>query len=328
MSANKYLIRDGDFEYDTRMSEETKMFVSRMLKIFKPSEFTKTPLEILRTGRLEALNQLNQGLKFENLKSAKEIFIRNPVDDYKIPATVFIPKEVKKDSPIVVYYHGGGWAMGSRASNYHACASLASKSKTIWISIEYRLAPEHKFNTQMTDYVASFEFVEKNRDMFSSKRAKLGVAGDSAGGHIAAILAHKYKPNIDFQVLIYPIVDLATHYKSADEFSADCYSLVAHNMSFFIEKYLEDPKTVKSENVSPIFAKSFTKMPKCLIISAELDPLIDRARAYHDKILEANSWSELKVVRGSIHGFFSNGIFCKQVFGEAQDYILEFLDFI
>lgn len=311
---------------DDRMTEETKTFVSARLKIFNPSDYVKTPLEILRNGGHDELLRVNQSLKFENLESVREIFIKNLVDNFSIPVTIFAPTDAKKDAPIVVYYHGGGWIRGSREASYHACASMASKSRTIWVSVEYRLAPEYKFKTQLTDYIASFEFIEKNRELFSSKEAKIGVSGDSAGGQIAALLTHKFKSIIDFQILIYPFVDLATHYKSADEFAAECYFLVPSMMHFMIDNYLEDIEMAKTAKVSPIFEEDFTKMPKCLIVAAELDPLVDQSKAYYAKYIQGNNQVDLKIVPGVIHGHFTNGVYSKLAFEETQNHILKFLE--
>jgi acetyl esterase len=331
MACNQHLIQIGDSEYDDRMSEESRLFVKTLVNAFTVSELTKQPMPVYRNLALQAESELNKSLKFENLEEPREILIKNPVDGYEIPATIFAPIDVKKDTPIIVYYHGGGWTIDSRQSLYQACASMASKSKTVWVSIEYRLAPEHKFKTQLSDYKASFEYVEGNRERFSSKRAKIGVAGDSAGGHIAAILAHEYKSKIDFQILIYACVDLVTpiRYKSFEEFSASCYLLSREIVYWFFSIYLEDSAMAKTQQVSPIYANDFSNLPKCLQIAAELDPLIEQNKAYHEKILQGKSSSELKIVKGTVHGFFSSycsGAFCKEAFEEAQNYIIDFLD--
>ena len=322
---NPNLVLEGDIEFDKRMTPETKAFVKEFEKAFGPLDPTSIPLDDMRHGRDKEEKELIESLKFDNLDKPTEIFIKNPVDGYEIPASVFKPTDVKKDAPIVVYYHGGGWMAGSRQTLYHPVSTLASKSKMIWISIEYRLAPEFKYKTQVTDYKAALEWVINNREQFSSKDAKIGVCGDSAGGHIAALMGHYYKSILSFQVLIYPAVDLASHYNSYDEFKSSCYLLTPDMMKIFIDNYLEDPEMAKSPDVSPIFMKDFTNLPKTLIVSAELDCLVDSGKAYHQKILEAKGESDFKLVRNCIHAFFDFGPFLQVYFDEAISYIVEFL---
>ena len=325
MENNSNLVRDGDFEIDKRMTPETKALVLEMLKVFDPSKVSSVPLEVIRHGRDKQEKELIESIKFDNLDKPTEIFIKNPVDGYEIPASIFKPTDVKKDAPITVFYHGGGWMTCSRQSHYHPVALLASKTKSIWISIEYRLAPEFKYKTQVTDYKAAMDWVISNREQLSSKDAKIGVCGDSAGGHIAALMGHYYKSILSYEILIYPVVDLVGDYNSDDEFKANCYLLTPHMVNNCITSYLEDPEMAKLPDVSPIFMKDFTNLPKTLIVSAEFDCLIDPAKAYHEKILEAKGDSEFKLIRNTIHGFFHNSVFLKDSNTECINYIAEFL---
>ena len=325
MSNNLNLVREGDFEIDKRMTPQTKAFVLESLKAFDPSKFSSIPIDIIRHGKDKEEKEIIESLKFDNLNKPTEIFIKNPLDGYEIPAWVFKPTDAKKDAPIVVYYHGGGWVTCSRQSHYHPVATLASKTKMIWISVEYRLAPEFKYKTQVTDYKAAMEWISNNREQFSSKDAKLGVAGDSAGGQIAALMGHYYKSILSFQVIIYPSLDLAGHYKSTDEFKANCYLLTPDIINFAIRSYLDDPEMAKSPDVSPIFIKDFSNLPKTLIIGAEFDSLIDSNKAYHERILEAKGHSEFKVIRNTVHGFVINGFALQEAFDECINYIVEFL---
>lgn len=179
----------------------------------------------------------------------------------------------------------------------------------------------------MTDYLAVVDWVSANRDQLSSsKNSKLGVAGDSAGGQIAAVMAHKNRGLIDFQILVYPCVDNTTHrYPSTDEFDADRYMLLSKAMQFFVEAYVEEPSMATSPDVSPILASDFSNLAKCLVISAEMDILTDAARTYHEKILAAGGSSEYHVVKGTVHGFFSTGLTMKNAFEEGVNLILDFL---
>ena len=323
--SNPNLVREGNVEFDKRMTLETKASVLEYQKTLGSLDFSSIPIDVLRHGRDKEEKELIESLKFDNLGKPTEIFIKNPVDGYEIPASVFKPTDAKKDAPITVFYHGDGWMTGSRQSHYHPVASLASKTKSIWISIEYRLAPEFKYKTQVTDYKAALEWISNNREHFSSKDAKIGVCGDSAGGHISALMSHYYKSILSFQILVYPAVDLVGHYNSFDEFQANCYFLTTQIMRTCIKNYLDDHELSKSSDVSPIYMKDFTNLPKALIIGAELDPLIDSGKAYHEKILEAKSVSDYKLIEGTIHGFFHTPDFLKDSNNEFINYIVEFM---
>lgn len=153
------------------------------------------------------------------------------------------------------------------------------------------------------------------------------MAGDSAGGHIAALMAHKYRSVLDFQILIYPCVDNTGHvYPSVSEFDSKCYLLTPKSMQFMIDIYVDEPEMVTSPDVSPILASDFDNLPKCLIISAEMDMLTDSGRAYHEKISASkSSSSEYHVIEGTIHGFFSSGLYVKNAFEKSAQLILDFL---
>ena len=151
------------------------------------------------------------------------------------------------------------------------------------------------------------------------------MAGDSAGGQIAAVMAHHYKSTLDFQILIYPCVDNANHYPSWDEFKEECYFLTPQCMTGMFNYYIEEPEMATLPDVSPIFFDDFTNLPKSLLISAEMDLLNGGTQAYYEKILANNGSSEHHVVKGSIHGFFSFGLAMNNSFEEGTELIINFL---
>lgn len=323
--SNPHIVRAGEFELDERMSAETKKFVSESLAVLRPSLFAQLPIELIRHGKDKEEKEIAAGVQFANLPSPRQIHIRNPTDGYEIPAWVFKPSDAAKNAPIVVFFHGGGWSTGSTQSTYQFVATLAAHSRMIWISVEYRLAPENKYRTQVTDYRAAIEWVDKNRAEFSSPDAKLGVLGESAGGQIAALMGHYYKSILDFQVLVYPSLDLATEYNSSKEFAHECYLLTPEVINFCVTNYLEDPSMAKLPDVSPIFMSDFSSLPPCLIVAAEFDSLIDSNKAYYEKIVNAKSRAEYHVVKSTIHGWVPNGTKLVEAFNECVDRIVEFL---
>lgn len=327
-SANPHLYRDdGDIDLDDRMTQETKDFVRQWLSQTRPSDLIQLPVDVIRNSRDQEEKELIRSLKFDNLDSPEEIFIKNPNDGYEIPVSVFKPRDTLPDAPIVIFFHGGGWVLGSRQMYYHAVATLASKTRCVWASVEYRLGPEFKYRKQITDYRAVIEWMNVNRGRLSSEKSRLGVAGESAGGQIAALLSHFYKSILDFQILVYPAVDLATKYKSFDEFTSDCYLIIPSMMDFFLERYLEEPaEMVKLPEVSPLFFDDFTGLPKCLILGAELDLTLESNKAYHEKMIRNGSECELRVIMGTVHEYFSSGLGLKNAFDECAKCIVEFLE--
>lgn len=325
-SKNPHLYRDGDIDLDARMSQETKDFVREWLRTSKPSDLFTLPLETLRNARDHEEKQLIASLKFDNLGSPDELLVKNSTDGYDIPVSVFRPTDAPSNASIVVFFHGGGFVYGSRQMYYHACATLASLTRTVWVSVEYRLAPEHKHRTQFTDYRAVIEWAHANRGQLAAVDSKLGVAGESAGGQIAAVMAHVYKSILDFQILVYPAVDMVSKYESFDQFESDCYLIKPSMIEFFVNAYLDEPESeARLPQVTPLFYDDFSGLPKCIILGAELDMLLESNRAYHEKIVRHGGHSELRVIMGTVHEYFSSGTGLKNAFDECARYISDFL---
>jgi acetyl esterase len=178
----------------------------------------------------------------------------------------------------------------------------------------------------LTDCKAVVEWVLKEKSNIASLESKIGVIGDSAGGHLSSIISHDYKNLIDYQILIYPCVDLHNKYDSHDEFTHDMYYLVPELLEFFCGNIVEDKNVLKQSHISPIFRDDFENMPHTLIIAAELDPIVDNSKVYFDKLKKYGNNVELKIVNGTIHGFFHNGFYLKQAFNKSVEYICQFLN--
>ena len=182
--------------------------------------------------------------------------------------------------------------------------SLASNTNSVWLSVDYRLSPEFKFPIGLNDCKYVLDYVFKNKNEFSTDKAKLGVSGDSSGGHYAALLTNQFHSIIDYQILIYPCVHLGKKYDSQHEFVKDCYIIVPEVIEFFLRNLLDESvltnnlALLESEFISPIQKESFESLPKTLLIAAELDPLVDHAGKYHEKLKQFNVESELHIIKG------------------------------
>lgn len=130
---------------------------------------------------------------------------------------------------------------------------------------------------------------------------------------------------IDYQILIYPCVDLANTYDSNKEFSDEHFILTTTMIDFFVKNFVADENDLSSPKLSPLLNKNFESMPKCLIVAAELDPLIDQIKKYSEKLLENSNECHLKIIKGTIHGYFHNGFYFKEAFNETLEHIVKFV---
>lgn len=193
------MIEIEGFELDERMTEECRAVV---LDSLKNGRHEAKSVQERRTKMNEIAAKRNQDLKFDNL-TLTEFSVKNPEDDCEVEFTCYKPTDAKEDAPVTVFFHGGGWSVGSRATHHQSVALLASNSRSVWLSVEMRLCPEVKFPTNLNDCVAVVKYVHSNKEQFSSKDAKLGVCGNSSGGHLSALISHNLPLLIDYQILIY-----------------------------------------------------------------------------------------------------------------------------
>ncbi|CAD5118234.1 DgyrCDS6954 [Dimorphilus gyrociliatus] len=223
--------------------------------------------------------------------------------DSGIPARLYKPDGREESCPIIVYSHGGGHTVGSINSYDSCCRLMSLKCKAIVLSIGYRLAPEYKWPAQPDDCLTAVNWVLQNKDQIGgSKKSKVGISGDSAGGHISATTAHDVK-DLDFQILIYPKVcsyvvpSIEKYGYSAGLSRADAEWFYGN----YIQKDLFDPTDPR---LFPIHRSSFKGLPKAMIIIAEIDPVADESREYIKKFKEAGEPVRVVEVNGVVHGFF------------------------
>jgi acetyl esterase len=218
-----------------------------------------------------------------------------------LPALSFTPPSC--DDGLVVWFHGGGWVIGSPSTSANEVDRLAVASRTRIVSVDYRLAPEHPFPASQLDGVASAAWCLEHAADFDADRRCVAVGGDSAGGNLAAVAAQRV-PGLCAQVLVYPGCDLTAERRARFEHK-EGYLLDAEGIEFFFQQVgdtdLHDPL------VSPMFADRATlaASPPALVITAEYDPLRVECREYAAKLREAGvEVDELHFDR-QMHGFFS-----------------------
>lgn len=223
-----------------------------------------------------------------------------------IPVRVYTPKDGKAPYPALVYYHGGGWVLGNLDSHDPVCRMIANEAKCVVVSVEYRLAPEHKFPAAVDDAYDSLDWVATHGEDFEIDPTRLAVGGDSAGGNLAAvacIMAKERKtPEIRHQLLLYPSTGFKEELPSLKE-NAEGYMLTGEMMQWFRSHYFTNEEDIQQIYASPIFYDDFTGLPSATILTAQYDPLRDAGSAYAVE-LEADGVDVMyKNYEDMIHGF-------------------------
>jgi acetyl esterase len=203
--------------------------------------------------------------------------------------------------PTTLYLHGGGFVIGDLDTHDQTCRRLCRDADTAVLSYDYRLAPEHPFPAAADDVVAAVGWVGEHRDELGGGR-RIAVAGDSAGGNLAAVAAQARPDVVDVQLLLYPATDALTERPSRVE-NATGYFLELATMEWFFGHYVSEESQGEDPRVSPLRAESLAGQPCAIVVTAELDPLRDEGEAYADRL--ATSGVPVDRVRydGLIHGF-------------------------
>lgn len=229
-----------------------------------------------------------------------------PGADNDVPVRVYTPADaVGGDAPLLIWLHGGGWVIGDLDTTDATARALANRSGAVVVSVDYRLAPEHTAPAALEDALAALTWSVENAELLGVNAAKVAVGGDSAGGNLAAALClrvrDEFGPDIDFQLLVYPVVDCTLSHPSIEE-NAEGYFLTKDAMVWFTGHYLGglDPK---DPSVSPLYANTLAGLPPALVITAEFDPLRDEGEAYAAALRDAGVAVEAVRYEGQIHGF-------------------------
>ncbi len=206
----------------------------------------------------------------------------------------------------VVFFHGGGWVIGSIETHDAYCHALAKLSHCLVASVEYRLAPEHRYPAAAEDAYAATFWLSENAGGIQVDPRRIAVCGDSAGGNLAAVTSlmarDRGDPEIAFQVLIYPVTDFNFDTASYRN-NGDGYLLTRDLMIWFWRHYIEDEETARQPYASPLRAEDLRGLPGALVLTAEFDPLLDEGEEYARRLETAGVPVILRRYEGLIHGF-------------------------
>ena len=206
-----------------------------------------------------------------------------------IPIRIYYPP-TERPSPVIVYFHGGGWVIGDIAAVDEPVRRIAQKTSSIVVSVDYRLAPEHVFPAAFEDAYAATKWVSENADQIGGRQDQLVVAGDSAGGALAASVAlaarDKGGPAIAAQILLYPVTDFNFTTKSYQDYAYG-YNLTKASMQWFWAHYLGAQNLEADSSACPAHAESLEGLPPAFVGTAEFDPLRDEGETYADRMRDS-----------------------------------------
>jgi acetyl esterase len=228
-------------------------------------------------------------------------------DGHALPARLYAPSHAVL--PVLLYFHGGGFTVGSIATHDTLCRVLSQKSGCAVISLDYRLAPSHKFPTASNDAWDALQFIAKNAATWGLDSMRIAVGGDSAGGTLAAvcaILARDAGLPLALQLLFYP--GTTAHQDTPSHRRFACGPLLDEPLvSWFFEQYVNTRAERDDWRFAPLNADDVDGVAPAWIGLAEADPLVDEGIAYADKLRLAGVQVDLEIYRGVIHEFIKMG---------------------
>jgi acetyl esterase/lipase len=230
--------------------------------------------------------------------------IPGPAGD--IPLRIYYPNDAAS-LPVLVWYHGGGWVLGTLDGVDHVCRELANTAGCIVVSVDYRLAPEYRFPAGPDDCEAAYYWVLENAASIGGDPRRIAVGGDSAGGNLAAAVCLRVRDAGRalpvFQLLVYPVTD-SDFTRPSYVANADGYMLTEVGMRWFWDQYCASAEDQVHPHAAVLRASDVRGLPPALVITAEFDPLRDEGEAYGELLAAAGVPVTVTRYDGVIHGFY------------------------
>ncbi|MCB9597709.1 MAG: alpha/beta hydrolase [Sandaracinaceae bacterium] len=260
-------------------------------------------------ARVEFTNQTRLAeMPREPLHRVEDQWITGPAGELAV--RVYTPRGGPDPLPAIVYYHGGGFVVGGLDSHDASCRHLARHATATVIAVDYRMAPEDPFPAAVDDACATFRWVHANVGALAIDPARIAVAGDSAGGNLAAVVAQQMRseghPPPCWQLLIYPATDMTRSCESHALF-ADGFFLNGSTVDWFLANYLSDPTQALDPRASPLATRDVSGLPPAHVVVAGFDPLRDEGEAYAHALMAAGVPTTLRCYGSQVHGFFGMG---------------------
>ncbi len=283
-------------------------------------------LQMLENLRVSNFNSMDVGQLRRMMDASplphEQIFVKKVEDisialgDRKLPARLYIPDETCRS--LIIYFHGGGFVFGNLDTHDAICRLASSESGCKVLSIDYRLAPENKFPAAAEDAYSSFLWAEENSFSLGIMEDSIALAGDSAGGNLAAVaclmLKDKGQKLPRLQVLFYPPIGADLYSESMREYG-NGYLISREQLKWFGDMYLRDDRDALNPYFSPIMHPDLSGLPEAIVVTAEHDPLRDQAETYVSLLRSAGVQATGIRSLGMIHGFLSTA----SLIGPARD---------
>ena len=298
------MIGDRTIEKDGRtMSPAMQM----ILYILEKRRITKN-IENIGAQKIRDFYDTTAGLLQKRPPRMKTIDHQVDLGNDQMRIREYIPKNFKENDHSMLYFHGGGFSIGSIRTHDPVCKFLSEMLGWKIFSVEYRLAPEHRFPVPLEDCDKSMDWLIENADQFEIDINKIAVGGDSAGGNLAACLCIKRieegKIQPERQILFYPAVDTGGEYESIKTFTDGYFLLTKELLEWFGNNYLDESDHTNIY-AAPMNYDKLDMVPPALIITAGFDPLRDEGKAYAEILQENGVKVDYKEYPSLIHGFLN-----------------------
>lgn len=270
--------------------------MSRVLEVLPGTDFSDYPPEKAR--QIIEQEALAVADRYPALEIEEDLVLPGG-----LPATRYRAHRTSRG--LVLYFHGGGFVAGSRASTDSAVRFIATGAPVDVLSVDYRLAPEHPFPAALTDARTAWDYAVAQAPRWGIDPHRIVVAGDSAGGNLSAVLCHDLR-DADvqplLQVLIYPVTDMSSEHPSWREF-ADQPMLSAKQLRWYYRHYLGEEASTRDPRVSPLLREDMAGLPPAVVVVGGFDPLRDEGIAYAKRLADAGVPTQLLRESGLVHAF-------------------------
>lgn len=288
-----------------RLDPDAQLMLDAMLKAGRPAFDTLTPVQARAQMReiRAALKQVQPAVA-----DVQDLIATGPHGDIPMRLYRAHALEDTEHQPVLVFLHGGGWVFGDLETHDNLCRGLANAADCTVVSVDYRLAPEHKFPAAVDDAFAATKWIVGHASELGLDAGRVALGGDSAGGNLATVVSllavRESAFKIHYQVLLYPTTDLSLMFDSYRR-AGDRYNLTANTMRWFREHYLTGLDQIEDWRASPLRVTNLVHMPPALIVTAGCDPLCDEGEAYAHLLVRNNVPVIYRHFPGQMHGFAS-----------------------
>lgn len=320
-------------------------------KLLKALSNPEEELDVIKSRQLMDLKKLDP---FKHFYRTIDYKIYN--GDHQVPTRIYFPSEesfetvnieeyqrsrahidmgkmVDNTHPVLLFFHGGGFATESVESYNRICWNMAKATGHVVVSVNYRLAPEHRFPAGLMDCYAVAKAVFQDQTILQVKPERITVIGDSAGGNLAAAVCQMARDRGDFapqrQILIYPCLNSDysddSPYASVRENGRD-YLLTQRDMIDYLELYQSSPEDRQNPYFAPLEARDYSNLPRTLVLTGEFDPLRDEGEEYARRIRRAGGWARSRRIADGVHGFLMMPLrypAVKELYEQINDFLKE-----